>query len=76
MTRQVIWDLQQHVNIKADTAIDMVEDINWRLDKMEQDIYNLKMVDVMHDKELDKMRRKGYHLRIKKGGNEVVVKLG
>jgi hypothetical protein len=34
------------------------------------------MVDVMHDKELDKMRRKGYHLRIKKGGNEVVVKLG
>lgn len=76
MAHQTIWDLQQHINIKADTAIDMVEDINGRLDKMEQDIYNLKMVDVMHDKELDKMRRRRYHLRIKKGGNEVVVKLG
>ena len=72
MTRQVIWDLQK----QADSAIIRIEDVDGRLDKMEQDIYNLKMVDVMHDKELDKMRRKGYCLRIKKGGNEVVVKLG
>ena len=72
MTRQVIWDLQK----QADSSIIRIKDIDERLDKMEQDIYNLKMVDVMHDKELDKMRHKGYHLRIKKGGNEVVVKLG
>ena len=69
MTRYTMQDLQQYVNTKA-------EGINGRLDKIEQDIYNLKMVDVMHDKELDKMRRKGYCLRLKKGGNEVVVKLG
>lgn len=72
MTRQVIWDLQK----QADSAIIRIEGVDERLDKMEQDIYNLKMVDVMHDKELDKMWRRRYHLRIKKGGNEVVVKLG
>lgn len=73
MSRQMIWDLQQDINTKV---VPIIDDINGRLDKMEYDIYNLKMVDVMHDKELDKMRHKGYHLRIKKGGNEVVVKLG
>lgn len=72
MTRQTIWDLQK----QADSAIIRIEGVDERLDKMEQDIYNLKMVDVMHDQELDKMRRRRYHLRIKKGGNEVVVKLG
>lgn len=72
MTRQTIWDLQK----QADSAIIRIEGVDERFDKMEQDIYNLKMVDVMHDKELDKMRRRRYHLRIKKGGNEVVVKLG
>lgn len=76
MTRNVIFDLQTYINDRANDAIDKIKDINGRLDQMEQDIYNLKIVDVMHDKELDKMRHKGYHLRIKKGGNEVVVKLG
>ena len=73
MSRQMIWDLQQDINTKV---VPIIDDINGRLDKMEYDIYNLKMVDVMYDKEFDKMRHKGYHLRIKKGRNEVVVKLG
>ena len=72
MTRQVILDLQK----QADSAIIRIEDIDGTLDKMEQDIYSLKMVNAMLDKELAKMQHKGYHLRIKKGGNEVVVKLG
>ena len=79
MARQVIWNTVTDNAYSIGKVEGMVDNISGRIDKIENDIERLKIVTLDLDYRMDALEHKApksYCLRVKRGRDQVVVKLG
>lgn len=79
MARKVIWESVTDNASSIGRVEGLVNNISNGIDKIENDINRLKIVTLDLDHRVDALEHKapkGYYLRLKKGRDQVVVKLG
>lgn len=68
--RRDIFVMQASINdglIRADELLqEQVNNLNTEVNALKEEVYRLKMVDVWHGGEIEKMKHKRYCLRVKK----------